>query len=85
MIELYILLIGLAIFLSFIQLIKGDSLPNKIIAFDTMSIISVSLLIVLSISLKDPFYLDIAFVFALLGFIGTIIFARFNTIRSQNA
>jgi len=81
MIEFFILLIGLAIFLSFIRFLKGDHLLDRVVAFDTMSIISVSLLVLLSISLKESFYLDIAFVFALIGFIGVIIFARFNSLK----
>ena len=83
MVEFFILLIGLAIFLSLIEFIRGRSLSNKVIAFDTMNIISVSLLVILSVSLKDTFYLDIAFVFALISFIGTIVFARFNIIKSK--
>ncbi len=82
--EFLILLIGLAILLSFIRFIKGTSLADRVVAFDTMSIISMSLLILLSISLKEPFYLDIAFVFALIGFIGVIVFARFNSIKDTD-
>ena len=81
MIEFFILLIGLAIFLSFIRFLKGYHLLDRVVAFDTMSIISVSLLVLLSISSKESFYLDIAFVFALIGFIGVIIFARFNSLK----
>jgi len=81
MTDLFILLIGLTIFLSFIRFLKGTHLLDRVVAFDTMSIICVSLLVVLSITLKEPFYLDIAFVFALIGFIGVIIFARFNSLK----
>ncbi len=81
--DFIILLISFAIFLSFIGFIKSKKLSDKIVTFDTMSIISVSLFIILAISYKEPFYLDIAFVFALIGFIGTIIFARFNTLKAK--
>ena len=80
MYELSIILILIAMLLAFIRFIKGDSLADRVVAFDTMSIIAVSLLVILSISIKDSIYLDIAFVLALIGFIGTIIFARFNVI-----
>lgn len=81
MTDFFISLIGIAIFLSFIRFLKGSHLLDRVVAFDTMSIISVSLLILLSITLKEPFYLDIAFVFALIGFIGVIVFARFNSLK----
>ncbi len=81
MIDFFILLIGLAIFLSFIRFLKGIHLLDRVIAFDTMSVISVSLLVLLSITSKESFYLDIAFVLALIGFIGVIVFARFNSLK----
>lgn len=84
MLDILTLLISIAIFLSFIRFIKGSSFIDRVVAFDTMSIIAVSLLTILSISIKESFYLDIAFVFALIGFIGTIVFARFNRIKAKN-
>lgn len=82
MIEFLILLIVTAVFLAFIRFIKGPLLTDRVVAFDTMSIIAVSLLVVLSVSFKSALYLDIAFVFALIGFIGTIVFARFNVVNT---
>ncbi|SFV58599.1 Na(+) H(+) antiporter subunit F [hydrothermal vent metagenome] len=81
MINLLILLTLFAIFLSFIRFIKGPHLTDRVVAFDTMGIIAVSLLVLLSVRVKSTLYLDVAFVFALIGFIGTIIFARFNVTK----
>ena len=81
MIDFLILMVMIAIFVSFISFIKDTSLVNRVVAFDTMSIISISLLVLLSISEKEPFYIDIAFVFALIGFIGIVVFARFNQLK----
>jgi multisubunit Na+/H+ antiporter MnhF subunit len=85
MLDILILIIGLAIFISFLRFLKGPNLEDRVVSFDVMSVISISLLVLLSITLKEPFYLDIAFVFALIGFIGVIIFARFNIVQSSNA
>jgi len=85
MIEFLLFVIALAIFLSFIRFIKGPHLTDRVVAFDTMGIIAVSFLVLLSISIKSSLYLDIAFVFALIGFIGTIIFARFNVAKDRDA
>ncbi len=74
-----------AILLSFIRFLIGPHLTDRVVAFDTMGIITVSLLVVMSVTIKDSIYLDIAFVFALIGFVGTIVFARFNVIRSDDA
>ncbi len=85
MFEILISIILFAILLAFFRFLKGPNLSNRIVAFDTMSIIAVSLLVILSIFFKSSIYLDIAFVFALIGFIGVIVFARFNTLESTNA
>lgn len=84
MINFLIFLILFAILLSFIRFIKGPHLTDRIVAFDTMGIIAVSLLVLLSVTVKENIYLDVAFVFALIGFIGTIIFARFNVAKDSN-
>ncbi len=80
-----IIMILFAILLSFIRFLIGPHLTDRVVAFDTMGIIAVSLLVVMSVTIKDSIYLDIAFVFALIGFVGTIVFARFNVIRSDDA
>jgi len=85
MIEFLLFVIALAIFLSFIRFIKGPHLTDRVVAFDTMGIIAVSFLVLLSISIKSSLYLDVALVFALIGFIGTIIFARFNVAKDRDA
>jgi multisubunit Na+/H+ antiporter MnhF subunit len=84
MINFLILLILFAILLSFIRFIKGPHLTDRIVAFDTMGIIAVSLLVLLSVTVKESIYLDVAFVFALIGFIGTIIFARFTVAKDSD-
>ncbi len=83
--DLSVLLIAVSFLITFIRFLKGPRLADRVVAFDVMTIIVVSLLVLLSITYKNPLYLDIAFVFALIGFIGTILFARFNIIRGEDA
>ena len=85
MIEFLLFIIAFAILLSFIRFIKGPHLTDRVVAFDTMGIMAVSFLVLLSISIKSSLYLDVALVFALIGFIGTIIFARFNVTKDIDA
>ena len=83
--DFFVFLIILAMFVSFIRLFIGPNFADRVVAFDTMSIMAISLLVLLSIGYKSVLYLDVAFVFALIGFIGTIIFARFNILRGKDA
>jgi len=63
--------------LSVIRLLKGPSLVDRIIAFDVIGIMSVSLLIIFAIYFQRSIYLDVALAFGLIGFLGTSIFGRF--------
>ena len=83
--DFFVFLILLAMFIAFIRLLIGPSFADRVVAFETMSIMAISLLVLLSIGYKSALYLDVAFVFALMGFIGTIIFARFNILRGKDA
>ena len=83
--DFFIFLILLAMLIASIRLIVGPNFADRVVAFDTMSIMAISLLVLLSIGYKSALYLDVAFVFALIGFIGTIIFARFNILRGKDA
>lgn len=84
MVDVLIFLMAGAIFLSFVRFLMGPKLSDRVVAFDTMGIIAVSFLVLLSVTIKSAIYLDVAFVFALIGFIGTIIFARFNVIKDED-
>ena len=83
--DFFVFLILFAMLIASIRLIVGPNFADRVVAFDTMSIMAISLLVLLSIGYKSALYLDVAFVFALTGFIGTIIFARFNILRGKDA
>lgn len=59
------------------RFIKGPDAANRILALDTLSILFISLLALLAISAGRSIYLDVAFVFALVGFAGVVLFGRF--------
>lgn len=70
-------LLALALALSFIRLVKGPTLPDRVVAFDTMATISVGILIVFAIFTDQPLFLDVALVMTLIYFLGTVAFAYF--------
>jgi len=77
MFELIILILLLAVFISLYRFLKAPTLSDRVVAFDTISIMIVSLLVILSLYYQRSFYLDIALVFGLIGFLGTTIFGRY--------
>ena len=77
MFNLIVIILLFAMFMTLFRFLKGPSLGDRIVAFDVLSIISVSLLVVLALYFKNAIYLDIALVIGLIGFLGAAIFGRF--------
>ncbi len=76
-IDVVILLIGVSLFASFIRFLKGPTMSDRAMALDFMSVVVVSLMVVLSFVFDRSIYLDVAMVYALIGFVGTVIIGRY--------
>ena len=70
-------LLGVALLLTGWRLLRGPSLPDRILALDTLYINAVALLVLLGIAFDSPLYFEVALLIALLGFIGTVALCRF--------
>lgn len=70
-------LVGAAVVLSFLRLLKGPDATDRILALDTLYINAVALLVLLGIALSSPLYFEAALLIALMGFIGTVAFAKY--------
>lgn len=67
----------LGVLSSFIRLIKGPSLPDRIVALDLIAAIVMCFAAVHAADTGQTHYLDAALAIAVIAFIGTIAFARF--------
>ena len=67
----------LSIVLVFIRFVKGKSIIDRLISFDTATIISLSLIIGIAHLADRMIYIDVALVYGLLSFLGVIIFAKY--------
>ena len=70
-------MIGLSILLVFLRLLKGPSLPDRILALDTLYINAIALVVLLGIHLESSLYFEAALLIALMGFVGTIAFSKY--------
>jgi multisubunit Na+/H+ antiporter MnhF subunit len=77
MFDILSLILLLSTFLALLRFLKGPTLGDRVVAFDVMGIMAVSLLIILALYFKRSIYLDIALVMGLIGFLGTTVFGRF--------
>jgi multisubunit Na+/H+ antiporter MnhF subunit len=56
---------------------RGPDAANRILALDALTILAIPLLGLLALFYERSIYLDVAFVFALVGFAGVVLFGRF--------
>ncbi|MEX0806924.1 MAG: cation:proton antiporter [Candidatus Binatia bacterium] len=70
-------LLSSALFVAFFRLARGPSLPDRVVALDLISTISVAIVAVYTIITNKPVLLDVAIVLALIAFLGTVAFARY--------
>ena len=69
--------LGLALLIAFIRLVKGPTLPDRIVATDLIGVLVVGLIVVLAGWTGVHATLDAAIVIALIGFLGTIAYATY--------
>jgi multicomponent Na+:H+ antiporter subunit F len=70
-------LLILAIFVAFVRLVRGPSLPARVVALDLMGSLVVGFIAIYAVATDQPIFLDVAIVLALIGFLGTVAFAYF--------
>ncbi len=68
----------LAMFIGFVRFLIGPDSLNRVVAFDAMTIMSLSAIVLLSYFLGRRIFLDVALVYALLSFLGVVAVARFG-------
>ena len=69
--------LGLALLIAFIRLVKGPTLPDRIVAMDLFGVLVVALIVVLAGRSGVRATLDAAIVIALIGFLGTVAYASY--------
>jgi multicomponent Na+:H+ antiporter subunit F len=68
---------GLAMVLAFVRLVRGPSLPDRVVALDLIGTLAVGVIAAYDILTEQPILLDAATVVALVAFLGTVAFARY--------
>lgn len=75
--------LGAAFLSAFVRLLRGPSLPDRVVALDLMSVLVVGLIAVHTVRSGYTVYLDVAIVLGLIAFLGTVAFARYITLRGS--
>lgn len=80
-VQIALCVLGLALILTVIRVIKGPTLPDRILALDMLLAVSIGFIAVIGIKTGLTFNVDIAIALGLIGFLSTVALARF--VRSR--
>jgi multicomponent K+:H+ antiporter subunit F len=69
--------IGIALLLNLYRLLRGPDAPDRILALDTAYVNSIALLVLFGIKQGSTLYFEIALLIAMVGFVGTVILAKY--------
>ncbi len=69
--------IALALAMSLWRLLRGPTLPDRILALDTVSINTIALLVLYGIRVGSSVYFEAALIIAMLGFVSTVALSKY--------
>ena len=67
----------LALLLAMIRFVKGPSVVDRVVAFDSLTVTSLILISIIAALSNRMIYFDVAIVYGLLSFIGVIVVAKY--------
>ncbi|MEO5327814.1 MAG: monovalent cation/H+ antiporter complex subunit F [Magnetococcus sp. THC-1_WYH] len=70
-------LAGIAFVLAMIRFVIGPGVSDRIVAFDVVTIVAITVIVITALEEDRVVYLDVALVYALLSFLGVIVVARY--------
>lgn len=75
--NLLLVVLALSMGLCFVRLLRGPSLPDRVVALDQIGVHVAAMAILYSIAQGRVVFLDMAVVASLLSFLATVAFARY--------
>ena len=75
--QISLVTLATALLIAVARLIKGPTLPDRIVAMDLVGVLVVGLIVVLAASTRVRATLDAGIVIALIGFVGTVAYATY--------
>ena len=74
---IFLAILLLSILMSIIRVIKGPTVPDRIVGLDTINTIVIVSMILFGAAVNEVIYIDVAIVYALLSFISTLFIAKY--------
>lgn len=76
-IDFGILAFALAMLMNLVRLLRGPEAGDRVLALDTMYVNAMALLILFGMKLGTAMYFEAALIIAMLGFVSTVVLAKF--------
>jgi multicomponent Na+:H+ antiporter subunit F len=70
-------------FLALVRLVRGPTLGDRVVSMEVLGAIVASSIVVTALSSGQPVLIDVALIFGLVSFIGTLGFARFVALGAR--
>jgi multicomponent K+:H+ antiporter subunit F len=75
--DITLAVVAVSMLLSFVRLAAGPTLPDRILALDTLYINAIAFLVVFGVRVESAIYFEAALLIAMMGFVGTVALAKY--------
>ncbi|MBJ6981531.1 MULTISPECIES: K+/H+ antiporter subunit F [unclassified Luteimonas] len=69
--------VGASMLLALWRLLRGPTVPDRILALDTLNVTAIAELMLLGMYLKSAVYFEAALIIAMLGFVSTVVLSKY--------
>ena len=73
--EIMLVILSVSLLITFIRLVIGPSIPDRVVALDLISMIVAAMIVVYMMYTNQSVFIDAVIILALIGFFGTVAFS----------
>jgi multicomponent K+:H+ antiporter subunit F len=70
-------IVGVSMLMALWRVLRGPSVPDRILGLDTLSIAAIAQLMLFGMYLDSTVYFEAALIIALLGFVSTVVLSKY--------
>ena len=70
-------MVGVAMLLALWRLLRGPTVPDRLLALETLSVTAIAPLMLFGMHLDSPIYFEAALIIAMLGFVSTVVLSKY--------
>ncbi|MEL1262793.1 K+/H+ antiporter subunit F [Pseudoxanthomonas putridarboris] len=71
------MVVGASMLMALWRVLRGPTVPDRILALDTLNIAAIAELMLFGMYLDTPVYFEAALIIALLGFVSTVVLSKY--------